>query len=216
MPFDDNGAIYRFELQRVETGPTILIIDEALLSRINFATDKLYEEPIVGDTLEIPDRSCPARSFVTFPLGDVNADGRVNVLDTLQILNIAVNRTSAADAFERYHADINGNGSVTVTDVLYALRKFTNPEQGPELSVWPQELVLSVGASGCILVGNAGSGLLPNLSITAPAGVSVSEVTPVGAVGRALILTLESGVGGDVVLTAGSAGERRVTLQEAP
>ncbi len=60
-----------------------------------------------------------SNAFRAIGRGDVNADGRVSVLDVVKIANMAIDR-GAWDERERWAADVNRDGEIDIFDVILA------------------------------------------------------------------------------------------------
>ena len=167
-----------------------------------------------GADLFVTEFACDIAAFADRPLGDVNADGVVTTPDALLILRTVVGAlpAPAPGSAEAYHGDLNSDGVISTADALLALQKGVDPTRPARLAVAPRALRLAPGESACLLIGNAGSLPLPALSVDAPTGVTVADITHAGAVGRVLQVSLVAGAGGEIVIDAGSAGSLTVGI----
>ncbi|MDQ3459884.1 MAG: dockerin type I repeat-containing protein, partial [Deinococcota bacterium] len=155
-------------------------------------------------------------SFADFPLGDLDRSGRVTLEDVVAIAAIAKGKDASPTDYQLYHSDLNGNGVVNSSDVAAALFKVVDRKLEAELQVAPRVLNLDLGDSGLILLGNAGNRPLPDVTVTSPPGVSVSEISHEGAVGR--VFQAEASAvtaSGAIVFDAGLAGTQVVALNAA-
>ncbi|MEM7737266.1 MAG: hypothetical protein AAF267_15905 [Deinococcota bacterium] len=140
-------------------------------------------------------------SFVDASLGDLDANG-FTLIDIVRVLEIVVGNSEPVDARARYHADVTCNGSIDITDVLFLLRKLVGITQ--DVPICPADgLSVSSGQPRIILLGNPGMEALTDApTITAPAGMTVTDVSSDDAFGIALEIsatvsgTLEVEVGG--------------------
>lgn len=102
-------------------------------------------------------------SFADFPLGDLDKDGTVAVKDALMVRRI-VGGGVETDAFMRYHADLDGDYLVQISDVAAALKKAVDPTVPASLIVKPTRLTyVDMVAGRPVLVGNGGSEELAGL-----------------------------------------------------
>ena len=102
-------------------------------------------------------------SFADYPLGDLDKDGTVAVKDALMVRRI-VGGGVETDAFMRYHADLDGDYLVQISDVAAALKKAVDPTVPASLIVKPTRLTyVDMVAGRPVLVGNGGSEELAGL-----------------------------------------------------
>ncbi len=51
-------------------------------------------------------------------LGDINADGGLNILDIVRVVNIIINFGDSISEFEECSAEINGDGTINILDII--------------------------------------------------------------------------------------------------
>jgi hypothetical protein len=154
--------------------------------------------------------------FADYPLGDLDQNGKVGAKDARLAAMMASGEMSSPSDHQRYHGDLNSNGVVNTLDVVAILRKRAEGKLEPELQVAPRVLDLELGTSSLILVGNAGNLPLPEINVTAPPGVNVSDITQEGASGRVYrVEAMNTMTSGAIVLDAGLAGKQVVALNAA-
>ena len=207
--FSGSGPVLEVTVTRQAPGDSTFLTSQVSLvdiDGVSFAAG--------GGELFVPEFSCDVAHYADHPLGDINADGNVGVPDALLILQTAVAAlpAPAPGSYESYHGDLDSDGVIGVPDALLALRKAVDPTRAAQLAVAPRSLTLALGQSACVLVGNAGSLPLPELSVSTPPGMSVTDMTHDGAVGRVLQVTRTSGTGGAVTISAGEAGSLTLTV----
>ncbi len=162
-------------------------------------------------------------SFAAYPLGAAAGEGgpeagyAVGAPDVITIGRIASGAIASPSDFQRYHADLDGNGAVTDYDVWLGLRKWVDDRLPPSLVAAPRRVTAVPGASATVVLGNAGNGTLPAPNVATSAGVSVTDVTPAGSVGHVLDVAVGEEVDlGVVTIDAGAAGERQVVVGADP
>lgn len=134
---------------------------------------------------ELPDLEA---SFADYPLGDVDRSGSVDVRDALRVL--AVVDGEEADAYRRFHGDVDGDASIGAEDVLRLLDKTVDPELPALPVVKPSYVTFLQMLEGVpLLVGNGGNDALPFIEARPPAGVTATRET--GLDGQTAAFTLD-------------------------
>ena len=82
----------------------------------------------------------------------------VGAPDVITIGRIASGAIASPSDFQRYHADLDGNGAVTDYDVWLGLRKWVDDRLPPSLVAAPRRATAVPGAPATVLLGNAGNG----------------------------------------------------------
>lgn len=146
------------------TASAALVSDKAPLSLTG-----LDHEETSGVTL--------SSHFANYRLGDVNADGTVNALDALRILDVADGQSGSSH--QLYHSDLDGDYVTDASDVQRALDKAVDPQLPGLLVVKPSALsFVQLDPDGAgeavVLVGNGGNQELTGLGWSETA-VSVTE-----------------------------------------
>jgi hypothetical protein len=130
--------------------------------------------------------------FADFLLGDLNADGLVDVRDAVMVL--AAIDGASNDAYTLYHSDLDGNYATDLDDVRIVLDKIVDPTLPAALHVKPRRISFvqldpTTDRSAMILVGNRGNLPLVGVTWVAPdVGVSSSSTLADGS--RALRLSI--------------------------
>jgi hypothetical protein len=153
-------------------------------------------------------------SFVDASLGDLDGNG-FTLVDIVNLLNIVVGNSNPVDAFATYHADVNCDNVVNISDVLFVLRKFVGIEQA--IPMCPPNLSLDSGQTQTILLGNPLLNKLTdvNVDLDVPAGMTVTDVSSADAFGIALqVSATQSGVA--VVTIGGEIVRVEVTVASTP
>ena len=152
------------------------------------------------------------------PLGDVDDDGAVTAADALRILRLAGGSVAPAVAedplrAEGRHADLDADGATTRADAQRALDVATGATTAPRLHASRTTLALARGEVGCVIVGNAGGGTLPPVTVDAGRGTWARDVTPDGlGPGRVVAVLRDGAEGGTLTLAAGAAGTVQVEV----
>lgn len=154
-------------------------------------------------------------TFANFTFGDVNASGEsyTGIGDAISALNIGLGAVSNPSDFELYHADLNGDCVVNVTDALMILTKWVNPVLAASLQVAPSAMTITNGGAAIALVGNAGRRPLAAPTLSLPPGITATDISASSSVG--IVYRLEataSAVDGQVRFDSGSAGTDSITL----
>lgn len=147
------------------------------------------------DHTSVPDADLQA-SFADHPLGDVSADGVLDVRDALRALERA--NDGAWSAFELYHSDLDANYVTDGTDLSLLLDKIVDPLLPAHLHVKPREISFvqlddASDDAGIVLIANQGRAPLEPVDWTFPEGLDVTQVTGVSGQSMALRPRLETG-----------------------
>ncbi|MDR9391046.1 MAG: dockerin type I domain-containing protein, partial [Trueperaceae bacterium] len=151
-------------------------------------------------------------------LGDADGDGAVTAADALRALRAV--EAPALQAVgddplraEGRHLDLDGDGATTRADAQALLDVATGAVEAPRLHAARTALTLGRGEVGCVVVGNAGAGTLPPLTVEAGPGAWARDVTPAGmGPGRVVAVVRDGEAGGTVTLDAGPAGTVRLDV----
>ena len=133
-------------------------------------------------------------SFAEHPLGDINADGELDVRDGLALLDLLRTGWSWTD-YTIYHSDLVGDGFTDVTDLTLLLDRLVDPQLPARLHVKPRQLSFvqidpATDRDAVVLVANQGVQPFVGLTWTPPAGVSASVTGGMAGQSVALELTL--------------------------
>lgn len=154
-------------------------------------------------------------SFADFDLGDVNADGVVDMRDVQFVRSLATGpqRGQSPSAFQLYHSDLDSSGAIDVQDLVALLMKVNPPLQPAALQVAPSAITLGEGDEAIILLGNSGNFPLPEITFSTPPGVMLTDVSSEHAVGKAYRVSFSPGAeSGIIEFDAGPAGRKQVSL----
>ena len=206
-----DGSLIEVSLVRVEAIDSLFTTSDALI-----AIDAELSVPASSGALAVPLLTCSIADFSLDEFGDVNADQAVDIVDAVWILQTAVGNNQGANDRELYHADLNSDGVINVVDALIALRKAVDPSRPAKLEVSPRTLALAALESSCVLIGNSGRIALSSISVTAPSGVVVTDMTPSAAKGRVYHIFVAAGAGGTIRFDAGGGGSQNVALTVLP
>ncbi len=163
-------------------------------------------------------------SFAERLLGDVipdndsNPSNDLNSVDALGVLQLAAGALSAPSDLQLYLADLDTSGTVNSIDAQISLLKAADGDLDATLRATPDALQLEVGETGLILAGNAGNAPL-TLALPQVDGVTITQVGGIANQTAAYEVTPGSAAqSGLIVLDAGSAGRRSVTMlvKDAP
>ena len=131
-------------------------------------------------------------SFADHPLGDLEPDRVLDVRDAMRWLEI-VDERDATD-FERYHADVDGDGVIDMRDLLLLLDRLVDPTLPARVQIKATPLSFvrldpATGDEALILLANSGREAFSgsDLSWEVPAGMQVTEG---GIEGQSLALRL--------------------------
>ena len=140
--------------------------------------------PLAGDASREPELEA---SFANHPLGDVNKDGTVDVLDALRVLHIAAGQGPSPTDYELYHADFTGTGRVDVLDVLKLLTKAVDPSLPAQLHVAPVPTsFMHVQENRPLLLGNLGNKPLPQITYAVSPELNLAPVDDAGIADHSL------------------------------
>ncbi|HLU83381.1 MAG TPA: sialate O-acetylesterase, partial [Trueperaceae bacterium] len=129
--------------------PSLSLLEDDDSAVGSFAAARAITTASVSDEL-------PA-TFADYPLGDLDKSGIVDVRDAFKALAIVADDV-ATEAYDRYHADLTGDYTVTMSDVTAALKKAVDPTVPAHMVVKPGRLTyLELVAGRPVLVGNGGS-----------------------------------------------------------
>ena len=116
-------------------------------------------------------------AFAHFPLGDLDQNDDVDVLDVLMALDVATGADASPTAYERYHADLVPDDDVQIDDVLRLLDKAVDPTLPASLVVRPLRLsYVALTHDVPVLVGNAGNEPFSGLSFDGLAGSAFEPI----------------------------------------
>ena len=95
-----------------------LIFELSVYSPIGTTVELVFEDTIVSDSFgnEVPSYGQNGQVSIG-ALGDINADGELNVLDVVVMINFALYIEDPND-LQFWASDINGDGSINVLDVV--------------------------------------------------------------------------------------------------
>lgn len=126
--------------------------------------------------------------FAEYPLGDVDRSGSVDVVDALRLLGIVGGEE--ADAYQRFHGDVDGDALIGPEDVLRLLDKTVDPELPALTVVKPSYVTFLQMLEGVpLLVGNGGNDALPFIEALPPPGVTATREA--GLDGQTAAFTLD-------------------------
>lgn len=146
--------------------------------------------PGVFDHANTPPTLLPA--FADHPLGDINADGELDVRDGLALLDLL--RTGWSwTSYTTYHGDLDGDDVIDATDLGLLLDRLVDPFLPARLHVKPRQLSFvqidpATDRDAVVLVANQGVQPFVGLTWWEPAGV-LSAVTG-GIPGQSVALEL--------------------------
>lgn len=132
-------------------------------------------------TLPVPAHVSP--TWAARSLGDLNLDGRVNLLDGRLLMQAMLGTVTLNDE-QRYAADLKDDGRVSGEDLGALTVKLglqTFGLQVPVLSVHPRTISTSGSAHGLVLAGNAGTGRLDSQASTAVSWLRLERQPAAGA-----------------------------------
>lgn len=204
--FSGSGEALHLTLQRDAGLSATFTTSDAKLVRAGEV-----EETIAGGSLTVPFLTCAVGNYADYPFGDVNGSRSINVTDALMVLQMAVGNITP-DAYQSYHADQNSSGGINVTDALITLRKAVDSTRPAQLEAWPLTLQLPPNQGACVLIGNSGMLPLPAITVIAPSGLVVTNLTRIDAVGLVFHVFDSSGLGGTIIFEGGDAGSRSVVV----
>lgn len=148
--------------------------------------------PGVFDHASAPPTLLPA--FADHPLGDINADGELDVRDGLALLDLLRTGWSWTD-YTTYHGDLDGDDVIDSTDLGLLLDRLVDPYLPARLHVKPRQLSFvqidpATDRDAVVLVANQGVLPFVDLTWTPPAGVLATVTGGIPGQSVALELTL--------------------------